>query len=144
MTAKKRAKQPVKTAKTARKSAGKPAAKTARKPAAKTARKPMQLDLESGRVIRNVKASQLRAAIEAEQFAILGTGSRGNTYMQCAVQDAAPWQYILEYQERSVDHHYRAVHQGIPLAAVTAAFAKYLAGDPSWKTDFEWEWMDLS
>jgi hypothetical protein len=57
--------------------------------------------------------------------------------------------YILEYQDGSLDEHYAAVHHvasnggPITLAQVSECLCKYLQGDPSWRTDFTWEKMDL-
>ena len=47
------------------------------------------------------------------------------------------------YQEGSIDHHYAAVHPGIPIAAIVDVFEKYLRGDASWKSAFEWEKLNL-
>jgi hypothetical protein len=103
----------------------------------------MQLELESGKRIRNVTLAQLQQAIAGEEFAILGGGPKSNTYIQAAVQKEAPYLYILEYQDGSLAEHYGAVHDGIGLAEIVTAFSKYLQGDPSWRSDFTWERMKL-
>lgn len=120
----------------------KPAAK---KPAAKKSAPPsaLQLELESGKIIKAVRPDQLRAAIDGEEFAILGRGARNGTYLQTARQDEAPYQYILEYQVGTIAEHFGADHPGISLDAVVAAFTKYLTDDPSWQTDFTWKRMKL-
>jgi hypothetical protein len=41
------------------------------------------------------------------------------------------------------DEHYLAVDEQITLDRVLFAFRKYLGRDPSWRTDFRWEKLDL-
>jgi hypothetical protein len=101
----------------------------------------MELTLESGNVIRAVTEQDIRTSIEGEEFAILAVDE--NTYMQCAEQKQSPYEYVLEYQEGSLDRHYRAVDDGIPLEKVMVAFLKYLRRDASWKSDFKWERIEL-
>lgn len=115
-------------AKPTKKPVKKPAAKkpAMKKSAVKKPAKPagMQLQLESGKLIRNVKVEQLQQAIAGEEFAILGGGPKSSTYIQTAVQDKPPYRYILEYQEGSIAEHYGAVHDGIELAEIVTAFSK--------------------
>lgn len=137
------AKKPAATKKPAPK---KPAPKRpAATKAATKAAKPsaLQLELESGKIIKAVRPDQLRAAIDGEEFAILGRGARNGTYIQTARQDEAPYQYILEYQVGTIAEHFSADHPGISLDAIVAVFTKYLTDDPSWQTDFTWQRMKL-
>ena len=101
----------------------------------------MYLQLESGKLIKDVTEADLERLIEGEQFAILG--SDDNTYIQCAEQSDPPYEYILEYQAGSTKRHYHAVDEPITLDRVLSAFAKYLRRDESWRDDFRWEKMDL-
>ncbi len=101
----------------------------------------MDLELASGRVLPGVTEADLRACIEGEEFAILSTGP--NTYIQCAEQNESPYEYVLEYQDGSLAEHYRAVDEPITLDRVVSAFVKYLRGDASWRTDFQWEKLEL-
>jgi hypothetical protein len=101
----------------------------------------MELELESGKTIRNPTEADL-ASIDGEAFAILSCDA--DTYLQCAEQQEPPWEYVLEYQDGSLDEHYRAMDAPITLERVLAAFSKYLRGDASWRKDFRWERMDLS
>lgn len=102
----------------------------------------MKLRLESGKIIKWATEADILASIEGEEFAILEAES--DTYMQCAQQDESPFEYILEYQDGSLERHYEAVDGPITLDRVLGAFVKYLRGDDSWKQDFEWVRMDLS
>jgi hypothetical protein len=99
----------------------------------------MDLELASGRTVRGAEERDL-ACIEGEDFAILYDG---RPFIQCAVSEGSPNRYILEYQDGSEDKHYLAVDEQITLDRVLSAFRKYLGRDPSWRTDFRWEKLDL-
>jgi hypothetical protein len=101
----------------------------------------MQLTLESGRTIEDPTERDIETLIAEEAFAILE--SRDYVYIQCAVQDDEGEEYVLEYQDGSLDRHFQAVDEPIGRDRVTAAFIKYLRGDPSWLSDFRWEKMEL-
>ena len=101
----------------------------------------MDLTLESGAVIRDATEQDIRGRIEGEEFAILAAGD--DTYLQCAKQNDAPSEYVLEFQEGDLGHHYRAVDDAVPLDRVITTFIKYLRGDESWQSDFEWQRMEL-
>ena len=102
----------------------------------------MKLELESGFVTPSPTDDDF-ARIEGEEFAIL-SGAAADTYIQCAEQNEPPWEYILEYQDGSLDKHYRATDGPIKLDQILTAFRKYRDGDATWLTDFTWELMDLS
>jgi hypothetical protein len=100
----------------------------------------VELTLASGRVITDATEDDVRA-IDGEAFAILGIDP--DTYIQCAERNGAPPEYVLEYQDGSLDRHYQAVDGPITLDRVIAAFIKYLRRDSSWRSDFRWEKMEL-
>jgi hypothetical protein len=101
----------------------------------------VDLELGSGRVVPNATEDDILGLVEGEDFVILSIDS--NTYIQCAEQQAPPYEYVLEYQAGSLDRHYLAADRPITLDRVISAFLKYLRGDESWQTDFEWEKMKL-
>jgi hypothetical protein len=101
----------------------------------------MELALESGRVVIDPSEDDILASIEGEDFAILGVDP--DTYIQCAQQREPPFEYVLEYQDGSLDQHYQAVDGPITLDRVLDAFVKYLRRDSSWRSDFRWEKIDL-
>jgi hypothetical protein len=101
----------------------------------------MDLELESGRVIRDASERDVLAHVEGEEFAILAEDA--DTYIQCAEQKEPPYEYVLEYQNGSLKDHYQAVDRPITLDRVLSAFIKYLRRDASWKSDFTWEKMEL-
>lgn len=101
----------------------------------------MDLQLGSGETLTNVTEDDIRQRLVSEEFAILYAGE--GTYMQCAEQADPPVEYLLEYQEGSLDAHYEAVDHPITLARAVDALCKYLRGDDRWRTDFTWRKMDL-
>lgn len=101
----------------------------------------MELTLESGQIIAEVTENDILSVIDGEDFAILAIDS--DTYIQCAEQREPPYEYVLEYQDGSVDRHYQAADGPITLDRVISAFLKYLRNDLSWQSDFRWEKMDL-
>jgi hypothetical protein len=101
----------------------------------------VHLTLESGTVIRDATERDIRDRIEGEEFAILAADD--DTYVQCARQNGAPNEYILEFQEGDLAHHYQAADDAVPLGRVIATFIKYLRGDESWKSDFVWRRIEL-
>lgn len=102
----------------------------------------MKLEVESGRKIQTITEEEILTCLEEELFTILSRGAY--TYLQCAAREEDPFEYILEYQEGSLDRHYQAIDQPITLERVMACFVKYLNWEESWKDDFEWELIDLS
>jgi hypothetical protein len=101
----------------------------------------VELTLESGKVVRGATEDDILSSIEGEEFAILGVDA--DTYIQCAEQKEPPYEYVLEYQDGSVDKHFQAVDDPITFDRVVAAFIKYLRQDPSWRSDFKWEKLEL-
>lgn len=102
----------------------------------------MKLELESGTVIDDPTEVEIRESIEGEGFAILGEDPL--TYIQCATHAETLGEYILEYQDGSLERHFRAVDEPVTLDRVLSAFTRYLDKDASWKTDFQWELEDLT
>ena len=95
----------------------------------------------SDRTIHRVGEGDILAWIEGENCnGILSPIEDQMTYIQCAKQDEQI--YHLEYQDGSLDEHYRAADEQITRDRVLSAFRKFLRGDASWRTDFRWEKMD--
>ena len=102
----------------------------------------MKLELESGDVFDDPDEATMRRAIEEEGFAILGDDPM--RYIQCAKQEEEPFEWVLEYQDGTLERHFRAVDGPVTLERVLSAFTRYLANDPSWIADFTWETDDLT
>lgn len=104
----------------------------------------MNLETSAGQKLANPSASQI-----AEQLATLpaGVGSFAIllrdelTYIETA---GAPSEgFILEYQDGSIEEHYRSTEENLPLSTVTNVFQLYAVGDPSWPSLATWEHDDL-
>jgi hypothetical protein len=102
---------------------------------------PMDLTLRD-RTVHGVGESDILEWFEGEDcYGILSPIEDRMTYIQCAKNDEQ--MYHLEYQDGSLDKHFRAADDQITRERVLAAFRKFLRGDASWRTDFRWEKMDL-
>ena len=102
----------------------------------------MDLEFESGRVIRGATEAHILEYLDVDEFSIHSSDELA--YLQCAEAKDAPLDYVLEYQDGSLEGHYQALDGPIPLDRVVAAFLKYLRGDPSWRDDFQWERVAIS
>ena len=74
-----------------------------------------------------------------DPFAILDDGSE-QTYTQVLWQ---PSGFILDYQEGSMDHHYRSIRDDLSEADIVAAFCGYLERNPSWRAGIEFQRIEL-
>jgi hypothetical protein len=101
----------------------------------------MELILESGKTIASATEQDILSLIDGEDFAILGIDP--DTYIQCAEQQEPPYEFILEYQDGSLDQHFSAVDGPVTLDRVINAFIKYLRQDASWRADFQWQREEL-
>lgn len=102
----------------------------------------MTLTLSDGPAIENPSAEEIESALrEMEEtggeFVILDRSELD--YMQAAGEGG---EYGLEYQEGSLDRHYRV--ENVTLEAVIEAFQQYARGeDAAWKSRFAWQHLPL-
>ncbi len=75
-----------------------------------------------------------------DSFAILEQDDM--VYIQTA-GGASEAGFVLEYQEGSLERHYRSTNDELPLETVTRAFQLYAARNPAWKSLTSWEQEDL-
>ena len=98
----------------------------------------MELKTASRISSKNVTEEELIDAFEDDvgrgEFIILSQS--GEVYIQAAGEGDDP--YVMEYREGDSDHHFQCTRK-LSKANVQSAFMKYLRGDDSWKTDFEWK-----
>jgi hypothetical protein len=104
----------------------------------------MRLESESEKPIDNPTPEQLEQVLRSlrlpgNSFAILGTTP--SVYMQTARNEDGS--FHVEYQEGALDKHYR-MRSPCPIADVIDVFKRYLVGDKSWRSKYEWQWMDLA
>lgn len=86
----------------------------------------------------NVTEEQLNNAFQDDsargEFIILSQSEQ--VYIQASGEYNGP--YVMEYREGDGDHHFQCT-QDLSKEDVRSAFMKYLRGDTSWKTGFEWK-----
>ena len=82
--------------------------------------------------------SRLGVSLVPEGRHVFATlGSSDLTYLQASGSVTAG--FALDYQDGSLDQHYRSRASDLPLDGVTAIFLKYAGGDTSWRGDVAWE-----
>jgi hypothetical protein len=77
------------------------------------------------------------ASLDGERHVLATLGHSDLTYVQ--VSGAVKTGFALEYQEGSLDQHYRSRAVTLPLDAVTVVFQKYARGDEGWRQGIDWE-----
>ncbi|HEV8437084.1 MAG TPA: hypothetical protein VGT40_03225 [Methylomirabilota bacterium] len=81
--------------------------------------------------------AKVLAALDGGRHVLATLGGSELTYVQASGSVQAG--FDLEYQEGSLDRHYRSRAAAIPLEQVTEVFQQYARGDESWRHQLEWE-----
>jgi hypothetical protein len=103
------------------------------------------LILAHGEPINDPSASDIKRAIKSleggrDSFVIYGRSGSGLTYMQAL---GGPVEgFILEYQQGSLDEHYRCLGR-VPQADTIDAFQAYAVSNKGWKENFPWVKVEL-
>jgi hypothetical protein len=99
----------------------------------------MELDVGGWRTVQDPNEAQIREAIreldEYQGFLILSAADL--TYIQSSGDSSIG--FDLEYQEGSIDHHYRARKYDFDAEMIVARFSAYAAGDNGWRVGIDWE-----
>lgn len=103
----------------------------------------MRIEMENGTAIESPTADHIRQTIEAldadgNTYAILT--ARPLTYMQTIVCEGG---MELEFQEGDTDQHFQASRL-LERGDVIWAMQQYASGDEAWRTEFEWNHLDLA
>jgi hypothetical protein len=77
------------------------------------------------------------ASLDGERHVLATLGRSDLTYVQ--VSGAVKTGFAVEYQEGSLDRHYKSRAATLPLEAVTVVFQKYARGDEGWRQGIDWE-----
>jgi hypothetical protein len=77
------------------------------------------------------------SSLDGGRHVLATLGSSDLTYLQASGSVTAG--FALDYQDGSLDQHYRSRASDLPLDGVTAIFLKYAGGDISWRGDVAWE-----
>lgn len=104
----------------------------------------MRFEREGAEAIDGPTAQQVEQGLRALQlpdssYAILGLQEL--TYLQTAVDVDTDGTFTLEFQDGSLDEHYRA-SRPLELEDVVGAFVSYLRGDGDWRSRYQWEKID--
>ena len=102
----------------------------------------MQLEtagrISSDHVTENELVNAFQDDKGREDFIILS--KREQIYIQASGVNDDP--YVIEYREGDDEHHFQSVNE-VSKDTVLKTFLKYLKNDSSWKTDIEWERLEL-
>ena len=105
----------------------------------------MILDICGTKEIENPSDEQIRTELgnlntkNGPAFAILSPTSM--TYIQVSGDKTAG--FALEYQQGSMDAHFRATDMNVPLQQAIEAFIAYRDGSTSWRDSFSFDNMTL-
>jgi hypothetical protein len=111
----------------------------------------VKLELSTGKVLEDLSAETIAHALATlpagdDSWAVLQKDEMH--YMQTGgpAQGERTWGdgFVLEYQEGSLDSHYRCVQEDLELSAIQRAFQLYFEDDDRWRTEYEWQLLDLS
>jgi hypothetical protein len=101
----------------------------------------LTLQINGARWVQNPSDDQILTELanlrdeDGDSFAILSFTDM--TYIQVAGDQRID--FDLEYQEGSVDAHFKATNENITLGQVVSAFIAFRDGDAAWKCSFTFE-----
>jgi hypothetical protein len=81
--------------------------------------------------------AKVLASLDGDRHVLATLGSSERVYVQAS--GSAQTGFALEYQEGSLDQHYKSCATAVPLEQATEIFGKYARGDESWPHGLEWE-----
>jgi len=81
--------------------------------------------------------AKVLASLDGGRHVLATLGHSELVYLQAS--GSVQTGFALEYQEGSLEQHYRSRNPDLPLAQVTEIFQEYARGDGSWRVGIEWE-----
>ena len=81
--------------------------------------------------------ARVLASLDGDRHVLVTLGRSEQTYVQAS--GSARTGLALEYQEGSLDQHYRSGAETLPLETVTDIFQRYARDDESWRHRVPWE-----
>lgn len=105
----------------------------------------MKLEINGESVSHQATPALIAGSVEKlkdskDAFAILSKDQM--TYIQFSINHKTG--FIMEYQDGSIENHYRSVEFQLSPKVVTDTFVSYLASDDRWRKAVAWEKIDLS
>ena len=76
------------------------------------------------------------AGLDGDRHVLATLGPSDLTYVQASGSVAAG--FALDYQEGSIERHFRSRATDLSLAVVTGIFLKYARADDSWRDGIDW------
>ncbi len=76
------------------------------------------------------------AGLDGGRQVLATLGESELTYVQ--VSGSVQAGFALDYQDGSIDRHYRSRASDIPLDRATSVFQKYALGDATWREGIDW------
>ena len=80
--------------------------------------------------------TKVLAALDGDRHVLATLGDSDLTYLQAS--GGVKTGIALEFQDGSLDHHYRSTIAHLPLDRVTEIFLRYARGDQSWREGVQW------
>ncbi len=81
--------------------------------------------------------AKVLASLDGARHVLATLGHSEVTYLQAA--GSVHTGFTLEYQDGSLDQHFKSQAAALPLEQVTEIFQKYARGDGSWRERVRWE-----
>jgi hypothetical protein len=101
----------------------------------------MKLETAQGIASDSVSEAELIDAFQDDarrgEFIVLSQSKE--VYIQAGGEQDGP--YSLEYRDGNKDRHFRC-NRDVSKSEVQAVFLKYLRGESSWQSQFEWEKLE--
>lgn len=103
----------------------------------------VKLNIGGWHTVQDPGEAQIRKAIKEldnfEEFLVLAKDDL--TYIQSSGDSRIG--FDLEYQEGSIDHHFRARKTDFDVETIVAKFAAYAASENGWRDGVDWEKFTL-
>ena len=81
--------------------------------------------------------AKVLASLDGDRHVLATLGHSELVYLQASGSVQAG--FALEYQEGSLDQHYKSQITALPLEQATEIFQQYARGEESWRRGLEWE-----
>src|SRR6266478_3079192 len=96
----------------------------------------MRLRTSSGEIITDPTEDDISRVLSNEKWVVLE--KEAGSYLEFS-KSRDPSRWRLGYQIGSLENHFRTVRASLTLEKVGRTFDKYLKGEETWQSDFEWE-----
>src|SRR5512132_1296517 len=81
--------------------------------------------------------AKVLASLDGDRHVLASLGRSDLSYVQAS--GSVQTGFVVEYQDGSLDRHYRSRDADLPLDTVTHVFQAYAQDDESWRQGIEWQ-----